>query len=278
MLPADPTVMARWLGVAGLEFGYAGRVLLVDPYLTRIPFWRMWVGHVHPARELLAQHFGQVDDILVTHAHFDHLLDVPVIAQRSQAQVAASPNACCLLEVSGVPAGQRRTLHAGDRLDLGPFQVDVRRARHGLAPGFGAGELPPHLQAPLRARDYRMDMDFSFLIHVAGLSILTDPGEDWQDATRADVLFISPARPAVYYERVLPQVQARLVMPLHWDNLFRPLSAPLTPYYGLPHWAWPPLQRINLADFKRRVQEIWPAAQVLVPELLRPFDLSPMPA
>ena len=271
-----PALMVRWLGVAGLEFGFDGHVLLVDPYLTRIPFWRMWVGRPAPAHDLLARHFGQVDDILITHPHFDHLLDVPEIAQRSHARVAASHNGCRLLEAAGLPAAQVRELHADDVLHLGPFQVEVRHAQHGLAPGFGAGELPPHLHAPLRARDYRMDVDFSFLIHVAGLHILTDPGEDWQDAARADVLFVSAARSRAYYEQVLQRVQPRLVMPLHWDNLFRPLSAPLLPYFGLPHPAWPPLRRINLSSFERMVTEIQPATRMSVPELLKPFCLSEM--
>jgi L-ascorbate metabolism protein UlaG (beta-lactamase superfamily) len=268
-----PALMVRWLGVAGLEFGFDGHVLLVDPYLTRIPFRRLWVGRVSPAHELLAQHFGHVDDILITHAHFDHLMDVPEIAMRSNARVAASRNGCRLLLAAGLPGAQIHELNAGDRLALGPFHVEVHTAQHGRAPGFTAGDLPAHLHAPVRARDYRMDVDFSFLIHVAGMRILTDPGERWQDAVPAEVLFISAARPRAYYEQVLQRVQPRLVLPLHWDNLFRPLDAPLRPYYGLPHRTWPPIQHIHLPSFAQTVTDIWPAAQVMVPEPLKPFNM-----
>jgi hypothetical protein len=135
--------------------------------------------------------------------------------------------------------------------------------------------VKPDLHPPLKARDYRMDMDFSFLLHVAGLRILVEPGENWQDAVRADVLFISPARSRKFYEQVLQRVQPRLVIPLHWDNLFRPLSTPVQPFYGLPCLAWPPLRRINLPAFTQMVTQITPTACAYVPDPYRPFHLTP---
>jgi hypothetical protein len=69
-------------------------------------------------------------------------------------------------------------------------------------------------------------------------------------------------------------VQPRLVVPVHWDDLFRPLTRPLRPYYELPRWQLPPLQRINLQRFMDRIGRITPGIQVLIPEIFEVYDLS----
>ncbi|MGD8752000.1 MAG: hypothetical protein PVG14_11285 [Anaerolineales bacterium] len=139
-------------------------------------------------------------------------------------------------------------------------------------PGFPPGPLAPDLQPPLRLRDYRMDVCFSFLIQVGGLRLL-----DWRDvspqgAPPAEALFVSPMELETYYRDLLAAVRPRLVIPVHWDNLFRPLHKPLRPFYRPPRLALPPLQRIDLNQFDRKIARIAPQARVLVPELLDSYN------
>jgi L-ascorbate metabolism protein UlaG (beta-lactamase superfamily) len=264
----------RWLGVAGIELKAADQILVIDPYFTRFPAWRMWLGRVQPNRELIAERIPHCDSVLVTHAHFDHIMDVPNIAGDTGATVYGSANSCRLVALCGVPEEKIQGIKAGDRLNLESFQVEVRSAKHRRAPGFLPGPLASDLEPPLRARDYRMDDCLSFLVSVQGLRLLTDPGARPSDAAAADLLFVFPGMDRSYYEALLELVQPRVVIPIHWDDFFRSLSRPLRPFWKLPRVALPPLQRTNLARFKQMMEQLAPGVTVLEPEILRPYDLG----
>ncbi len=289
-VPAVPSIertplWLRWLGVAGIALRQGERVLAVDPYLTRIPFWRQYVGRVTPNRPLVAATVPRCDLVAVTHAHFDHLLDVPQIAQRTGARVLGSANACALLRVLAVAEEQVQQVGVGQRIRLGSYQVEVCPAVHGPAPGFGPGplgaELPvrPSSELALRARDYRMDCCFSFLITVdapgeRSLRLLTDPGVPMTPTEPVDVLFLAPHRGAAHYGPILRAVRPGLVIPIHWDDFWRPLSKPLRPMVTLPRWALPPLGIVGLDRFRAEVERLVPGTAVFVPEVLREYNIA----
>ena len=263
----------RWLGVAGAEYRYAGQSLLIDPFLSRVPAWRLLGGALRSDTALIAEKLPCADAVLVSHAHCDHLLDVPAVVRRTGARAFGSAQTCRLLAAQGIAA---RTIAAGDHLDLGAFAVDVLPARHltifGRVPYAGA--LPARLEPPLRARDYRMDVAFSFLIVAGGARVL-----DWRSADRgpapaADVLLVMPHERPGYYAALLDAVRPRLVMPNHWDDFTRPLSKPLRPSLAPPAWAWPPLRRMDLARFRRSIEAVAPQAQVLVPEIFARYEIG----
>jgi hypothetical protein len=159
----DSSTTFRWLGVAGIELTYAGEILVIDPFFTRPPFWRMWLGRVEPNHPLIAAALPGCNHILVSHAHWDHVMDVPDIALNTGARILGSTNTCALVKACGVPKDQVR---AGDEVQLGSFGVKVIAAQHSRTPGFEAGHLRPCLRPPLRLRDYVMDMCTSSLIRV----------------------------------------------------------------------------------------------------------------
>jgi L-ascorbate metabolism protein UlaG (beta-lactamase superfamily) len=269
------TIEFRWLGVAGIELRANGQTLLIDPFLTRFPLWRMWFGCVHSDRERIAKEIPRCDFVLATHAHWDHLMDVPEVVHNTNAMALGSSHTCRLLAASGVETAQIQEIGAGDKLTLGEFQVEVLPAKHMTILGLPmlSGPLPTRLQPPLRAGDYRMDRCFSFLIYVAGQRLL-----DWcsvhpEPAVPAEVLFARPYQTHPFFEALLRDVQPRLVIPTHWDDFFRPLSKPVRPMFKPPRWSWPPLQRVNLARFKQMVEQIAPKTQVLIPERFQIYDL-----
>jgi L-ascorbate metabolism protein UlaG (beta-lactamase superfamily) len=273
-------LQCRWLGVAGVELSAGGQTLVIDPFFTRFPFWRMWPGRVRPDRDLIAATLRRCDHVLVTHAHWDHLMDVPHVALNTGAAVAGSRNTCQLLEVLGVPPGQIRQISAGERLSLGEFQVEVLPAQHGRTPIDRTinGPLRPGLKPPLRAFDYRMDACFSFLVRVGGYRLLIGPGENPVESRPADVLFVGVIKtvpdPPAYYAALLRRVRPAVVIPYHWDDLFSPLSRPLRPTFQLPEWAFPPLRRVDLAAFSRMITHTAPGTRVLVPEIFRVYEVD----
>lgn len=269
-------VRFRWLGVAGLELRAAETALLIDPFFTRPPWWRLLAGRVSCNSRLIAAQVERADHVLVTHAHWDHAMDVPEVIRRTGATAWGSENVCRLLELEGVPSGQIRRIASGDRLQLGAFEVEVLAATHGRTPldPLINGPLPRVLDLPLRLLDYRMDCCFSFLVSSREVRILHAPSERPAEARAAEVLLVGPHREPGYYRRLLVVVQPRLVIPIHWDGLFRPLSAPLVPDFTVSWWAWPPLQRMEPQRFQQLIERIAPGVRVLAAQRLRWYDLS----
>jgi len=263
----------RWLGVAGIEITADDGTLTIDPFFTRPPFWRLWIGRVRPNRELTARTIRRCDWCLVTHAHWDHVMDVPDVADLTGAQVIGSPNVCRLLTACGVPQAQITQARPGDVFSLGVFEVEVLSGEHVPVPGFGPGLLPARLTPPLRLRDYRMDGCYSYLIRAAGQRLLYWSSVRPDAAPRADALFVNPLAPPEAYAALLAAVTPRLIVPVHWDDLFAPLSRPTRPMLGPPRWAWPPLARIDLDAFTQTLCALATDTRVWVPERFQAYEL-----
>jgi L-ascorbate metabolism protein UlaG (beta-lactamase superfamily) len=267
------SVHFRWLGVAGIELRVNKKILAIDPFFTRPPAWHLCFGRVVPNHELITENMPDCDYVLVTHAHYDHVMDVPDIVRNTGATALGSPNTCQLLAVCGVPQQQIRRIQGGDQFTLGSFRVEVLMAQHIRTPGFLPGPLPPNLQPPLRLRDYRMDRCFSFLIEVGGLRLLDWCGIRSEPAPPADVLFVAPHGASPFFEALFHAVRPRLVVPVHWEDFFRPLSKPVRPYFKPPRWAFPPLERMEPGRFRSLIEGISPEARVLFPEMFSGYDL-----
>jgi len=270
----DTPIWFRWLGVGGIELRVNDQVLVIDPYFTRVPLWQAWFGRVRPNRQLAAEKVQHCDYVLVTHPHVDHLLDVPDVVHNTGAVALGSPNTCQLLAVLGVPEERIREVEVGDKLALGNFQVEVLPAEHitFLGRPVCSGPLSPNLQPPLRALDYRMDCCFSFLLHVGGCHVLDWRSEQAEPVVPADVLFIKPQTPA--YQSLLRVMQPKVVIPMHWDDFFHPLSKPTRPVIGPSGRVIPLLKRVDMTHFRRMVEQIAPQTKVLIPQMFRAYDLG----
>lgn len=228
-------VALRWLGAGGFTFRVGRRMLAVDPYLTRVPF--------------TALALPWCDCILVSHSHFDHLSDVPAIAKRTGAIAVGSANTCGLLALLGVPARQIREVGPGDRLSISGFEIEVMPAAHS------------------------MDVCLSFRVRAGMISMLTDTGGACVEGTRADILLASPRHPRIALARLLRQVRPRLVVPCHWENIWRPLSGPIRPMLSAPALALPPSRLMDPAKFALAVRRTGIGARVFIPEILRENDI-----
>jgi L-ascorbate metabolism protein UlaG (beta-lactamase superfamily) len=262
--PVSTDVRVRWLGTAGVELEAGGGTLVIDPFLTRPPLWRFLLGRVQPDADVIAGFVDRCDYVLVSHSHYDHLLDVPEIASRTGAQVYGSPNTCGIAAACHVPASQVNEVISGQVLSLGPFLVEVLEAEHVKTPidWLINGPLAPDLSPPLRLRDYRMDRCFGFRILVGGTRIVHSPGR----AFAGELLLLGTHAPDRTYEESLPAAQAKTVVPIHWDDFLRPLARPVR---ELPN----PGGR-DLDAFLALVHRILPQARQFVPAIARSYSLA----
>lgn len=87
-----------------------------------------------------------------------------------------------------------------------------------------------------------------------------------------------PHLPAVtgqrWYERLLAQVNPRLVIPQHWDDFFQLLEKAVKPFWDTSRWKIPPLGRINLKIFKIRSSLPIPIPMFCCRKYLNPITLK----
>ncbi len=261
----------RWLGVNGIEIHGQVASLAIDPFFTRPPFRRLWSGRVAPDREAILNHIHPYRYILVTHSHYDHLMDVPIIARETGAEVYGSENSFNLLLALGLPPANLHPVHVGDQLCLGEYNVEVFPAQHPKTPvdRYINGPLPEGLEPPLHLFDYRMDECFSYRIQLHGRTIIHGA-----HSTPAQILFTSPFSNPSQIEKLLPAIHPDLIVLIHWDNFVRPLSKPIHPMASPPRFLQKAFHMITLEDYERIVDSKIPGTKFLVPELFHLYPLT----
>jgi len=263
----------QWLGAAGLEFQFEQHVLLVDPFFTRPSLAKLLsLRGVQPDAELIRRHAAKADSIFITHAHYDHLMDVPEIMRTTGAKAYGSTNTCELLALHGLQPDRCTCIEPGTTTAAGPFTVDVYPGKHTRTPidPWINGKISPGLkirQPPFRPIDFRMDTDYSFRIRAGDIIVLVG-----NYPVKADILIISPFHSVEEMQSILQTVRPDRVVPIHWDNFLQPLSRPLQPML-VTSWqgwgGWPPVRRLNLQEYSRRIEMIHPKTQVILPEIFK---------
>jgi L-ascorbate metabolism protein UlaG (beta-lactamase superfamily) len=226
-----------WLGTAGFRLGYAGQHLLIDPYLTRVPFSDVVRGRVVPAD---AERLADLPDpvaIAVGHTHFDHALDVPALAIRAGCRAYGSRSLGNLMRLHG-RGDLAVEVEPHRRYEAGPFTLTFVPSRHSrLLLGLripSDGELTCDHADELTPQRYRCGQVWGIHVEVAGTTFYHQGSCDLVDEEirhrGVDFLLcgISGRRfTPRYWSRLLGRLEPRVVVPHHFDDFFRPLDAPM---------------------------------------------------
>ena len=225
-------VELRWLGTAGFELSCDGSKLLIDPYLTRAPLKVSAFSRLRPHIARINSAIGKVDGIVVSHSHFDHVLDVPEIAKRTGAPVWGSQSTANLLHAAGLDPSQIKVCRGGETFDVGSIQVHLIGSVHSKFL-FGArvpfpGDIQRTCRLPLRASQYRCGDVFGIGLKVAGLSFFhcgsANLSEEHLTRRKVDVLLVCiSARHSTpnFVRRLLSRTNPRIVIPHHFDDFFQ---------------------------------------------------------
>jgi L-ascorbate metabolism protein UlaG (beta-lactamase superfamily) len=250
----------RWLGVAGIELKTGEQILAIDPFLTR-PSLTGFIKPVFPNTKLVTEKIPHCDVVLVTHSHWDHLMDVPAVLQHTGAVAYGSGNTCQILRLLGVPGNQVKEVHVGDTLSLGAFIVEVVGGQHSWIPfsRWFNGRIRTDLQPPLHLQDYCMDIALGYCIEVDGVRVLICAAQP----QHAELLFTVAQESKTYYRNLFSEVHPHVVVPIHWDNFIRPLSKPLHKFTRPG--------RMQLRQLAELVGELLPDATLIIPEIFREY-------
>ncbi|MEA2450287.1 MAG: hypothetical protein QOG63_2219 [Thermoleophilaceae bacterium] len=235
-LPAGLEI--EWLGVSGYRLTYEGVSLFVDPYVSRVPLRSLLLRRPAMPDEALIDRYvrapGEVAGVLVGHTHFDHAVDAPAIARRYGARAYGSASLGHLMRLHGL--GELAVeVEPHRRYELGPFGVRFVPSRHSkLLLGLKVpmdGELTcDHLHG-LTPGAYKCGVVWGIRIEVGGMSLYHQGSADLDDDELrdepVDVFFAGVAGRSVtprYWERILPRLDPRVVVPTHYDDFFAPLG------------------------------------------------------
>ncbi|MEM7153913.1 MAG: MBL fold metallo-hydrolase [Myxococcota bacterium] len=262
-LPAPPAgqrpdgLYATWLGTAGVVIDDGETRLVIDPFVTRDRLGHVLFRRPVESDPALVDHWlsraggFDVDAVFVTHSHYDHTLDAPMVALRTGAVLVGSPDTLLQGRAHRLESRQLVPAETGVPMHFGRFTVTLRPSEHGT-PDLYPGHADKDFRVPARARDYRtgevyvivIEHPYGTLMH-QGSAAWTD--ETYDESTRADVVLLGVAArddTTEYIEGVVDRVGAKTIIPIHFDNFFRRLDRP-----------WRPLFGVKLPEFFRVVDE-----------------------
>lgn len=220
----------RYLGIAGYELTDGETTVLIDPTVTRPTFLSLLFRKIDPWDGLSRKMCPRADYILVKHAHYDHLADVPSIALRTGAKVIGTRSALNLCLSRGVPADRLIEAAPGGSFRAGSFEVRVASFRHVRLLGldFMTGTISPGA-GRMKYWEYVQDGCLSFhLASPKGTVWFAGPGTfDHGADLRAETVIFGVGGREYEPDQIRGMVRktgAKRLLAAHYDNFFQPLS------------------------------------------------------
>lgn len=279
----------QYLGTAGWVVRSGALTILIDPYVSRIngppppgvaqytspgdsrPIYH-WDDTAIADERAIEKYVPAADIILVTHTHYDHVLDVPHIALKTHALIIGTESTQNVMRAYGVPEQQLLTVRGGEDYDFGTFAVKVIPSLHSALDHkhyFSSAIAPAGLRAPLTLRQIHPEGGtLAYLMRIAGTELLAFGSMNYIereiDGLRPDLVMAGAgsSRQEIYqYTKRLMHALGNppIVLPTHWDNFLAP--------YGASQRA----ALTALRSFVNEVRDVSPSTQVIVPAYFEPI-------
>ena len=262
---------AQFFGVSTILVSDGKTSIMVDGYFSRPGLAALALLGRKPDEDrinaaLVRGRVCAVDVLLVAHSHFDHAMDAPTVARKTGAKLVGSESTLTIAR--GEKFENVRSIEDGVSLQRGAFEIRFFKSPHGR-PWFDfmdvRGSIKDRLPVPARMGDYKSDVNYTFLLrHPAG-NILVVPSANIPlglGEEKADVVFLGVGNLSVrpkkfnehefiesYWTEAVIKTRAKLVIPVHWDNLSGSLDQPLElPPAGLDDVMYSMAELRKLAD------------------------------
>lgn len=286
-------VTLKYLGTAGWEISDGATIILIDPYLSRIngpPPPEGGTGHTvaedtrrayrwtdlaTPDETAIDAHIQKADFILVTHTHYDHVLDVPYIALKTHAAVIGTESTENVVRAFGVPEEQLLTVRGGEDYQFRGFSIKVIPSIHSPLDHkryFSSAVAPRGMKAPLTLEQMHPEGGtLAYLIRFPGHQILAFGGMNYIEREIAglepDVVLVGAggSRREIYdYSGRLMRALGypALVLPTHWDNFLLSFEASQQAAVDA------------LQSFLAEIAAASPKTKVIVPKYFEPIALA----
>lgn len=244
LIDADQSVgrgiFLTWLGTAGVLVDDGSTGILIDPFVSRQSLLRVVLGMRLPPDRGLIRHWADslgcrdIKAVVVSHSHYDHVLDAPYFAMETGAPMAGSSSALNVGRGAGILEERLIEVRGGSQLRLGDFKVGFVESRHG--PAFlgrvpWEGEIGRPVAPPASAGDYRCGAVFSLtlehpwgtLVHHGSAGFA--PG--MYEGMHADLILLGISGRGdtqAYLSQVTDRIRPGTIIPIHFDDFFAPLA------------------------------------------------------
>ncbi len=270
MPPAPGAMDIMWLGCAGFSIRTRHSHILLDPFLSR----NSQARPVQPLTpETLVKERGPFQAILLSHGHFDHLADVPSLANRMpRAKIYCHEEPARTLVRNGVP---RSRIHTVSPVD-GPFSLNGIQAQ--CLASHHIRFDPPLVWATLKRMGRKWHRLIPLFHHFPSGRVLA-----WRlDIQGKTLLFMGSActrRPAL--DHMAKRPIDLLLIPLQGHSRICDIAAHqvkiLCPEQVFPHHMddfYPPMsQAVDIHPFCRKIRTRSPATRLVRPRINHPFSL-----
>jgi len=259
--PAYPThLQVRYLGAGGVILKRGEDVLVTAPFFSNPSIPRVAFGEIQARPDQIERFLGPIGDglagakaILVGHAHYDHLMDVPYIkshflpqatvyGSRTMKNTLAGDASLNAVDIVSVESGMGTDQQPGRWWPVGPrMRIMALKSEH--APIFahlkffeGSYDAPLH-QIPKRAYEWREGQTLAYLIdflsadgttvdfriHYQDAASNPPLGFPPEDQRRVDLAIVCmPGFNQVkdYPEGIVGRLNPRFVVIIHWEDFF----------------------------------------------------------
>ncbi|TNE89543.1 MAG: MBL fold metallo-hydrolase [Deltaproteobacteria bacterium] len=232
--PHDARLSMTYLGTAGFVFEAEGHTVVVDPYISRPGLRDTLFRPLVPDAERIHKYVPKADDVLVGHAHHDHVLDAPVLCEQTGARLIGSPSVCNVGRSYGLPERQLVQTTGKEDIASGPGSVRGLPSRHGRVffDRVGMpGDIPRPFAWPAKVGAFRHGLVLNWLVELGGVRVLHIDSADFIDqelqGVECDVLCLCAIgrvwRPW-YTARAIELTRPKVVVPCHWDLFTTPIE------------------------------------------------------
>jgi L-ascorbate metabolism protein UlaG (beta-lactamase superfamily) len=236
-------------GAAGWEISDGERVVLLDPYFSRVRYRGMPFptaaspdvpGDSRPIfgpddppisdTAVIDAHITRADVIVISHSHFNHCMDMPYIARRTGALVVGTESTTNIARAGGVPDGQLVTVRGGEDYAFDGLSIKAVPSLHSALNDkryFSSAVVPREVTAPLRLKDYVEGGTLAYLIRLGGSEILVFGSMNYIEreitGLRPSVALIPADRPRLHVHDYTGRLMRALGLPAtviatHWDR------------------------------------------------------------
>lgn len=253
----------RWFGTATLVLTAGVQSIVFDPFIS--------LNHELP-RPAITE-LAQYGDIFITHGHFDHLIDVPLVLKAGKATVYCSSIAAATLVRDGVDRSRIKVIRPGDCLDHGPFKIKVFKGEHikfdlpliikTLFSRRAIANFKDLRKLVSLAKLYPQGEVLVFLIEADGKAVLhmgsLNLAADVKYPTEVDLLtlpFQGRSDLDTYTLKFIERLKPSALLLHHTCDSFPPVSSP-----------------VRTEDFTRAIQLCYPALKVIRPVYNQPVTI-----
>lgn len=247
--PAAPKghrgLRATWLGVSTLLFDDGQTTLMIDGFFSRPSLLRCGTMKIYPepgtiARSLNSLAVEELDAVICAHSHYDHAMDAPLVARQTGAELVGSESTANIGRGCGLPEQQLRTPATDEPVRYGAFTVTLVESVHNHPDRF-PGTVNEPLLPPARVGQWATGTAYSIFVEHPQGTLLVHASAGYVPGAlagrSADVVYLGVGTlgklgasfRAVFWDEVVATTGARRVVPVHWDDMWRPLDGPLLP-------------------------------------------------